>query len=101
MAPRGGEHKAGRVGRSFAGGFVRIGQRRRGRRNRLVTVAIMILIALVFAGTIIRRTRLMESPRYLSGHSREYRYRQVAPDENLAPDDDRRLDQTIRERSRR
>jgi len=64
----------------------------------MVRVAIMILIALVFAGTIIRRSRV--SLRYLGGHSREYRYRQVAPDENLAPDDDRRLDQTIRDRSR-
>lgn len=98
MASGGGDRKSRRGGRSFAGGFVRIPRRRRGKRSRMVTVAIMILIALVFVGTIIRRSRL--SPRYLAGHSHEYRYREVAPDENLLPDDSRRLDQTIRDRSR-
>jgi hypothetical protein len=94
-----GRDRNGRIGRSFAGGFVRIPRRRRGKRSRMLTVTIMILIALVFVGTIIRRSRV--SPRYLGGHSHEYGYRQVAPDENLAPGDDRRLDQIIRDRSQR
>lgn len=96
MSPRDNDQKIRRKRRSHSAGFVRMPQRRRRKPNPATRTALLILIALLLAGAIVRRVLM---PSNLIGYSSRNPYRHLSPGEGLTPDDNRTLNNTIGHRS--
>jgi hypothetical protein len=71
-------------------------QRRRRKPNPVTRTALLFLIALLLAGAIVRRVLM---PRNTVGYSSRNPYQHLSSGEDLTPDDNRTLNNTIRDRS--